>query len=93
MASGLPVICSDIRGSRDLMGTSTTETATQNYCAGGIMIKHVNDAESYSHALQELLKSHSELKLLGKQNALRSQYFSIESVSNIMQHIYHQLLF
>ncbi len=93
MASGLPVICSDIRGSRDLMGTSTTETATQKYCAGGIMIKHVNDAESYSHALQELLKSHSELKLLGKQNALRSQYFSIESVSNIMQHIYHQLLF
>ncbi len=41
MAYGLPVICSDIRGSRDLMGKCAEDTI--DVCDGGILIKHAND--------------------------------------------------
>lgn len=39
MASGLPVICSDIRGSRDLMGDILSQDDSISLCSGGIMVK------------------------------------------------------
>lgn len=92
MASGLPVLCSDIRGSRDLMGPVLKELPNYKQCAGGIMIKRADNIEGYVQALQQLLDSASTLKNLGQQNALRSKDFSIQTVSCIMQRIYQRLL-
>ena len=39
MASSLPVICSDIRGSRDLMGDILSQDDSISRCSGGIMVK------------------------------------------------------
>lgn len=50
MASGLPVICSDIRGSQDLMGEVLSQTDTAKVCSGGIMIKKADDVSAYSQA-------------------------------------------
>ena len=44
MASGLPVICSDIRGSRDLMGDILSQDDSISLCSGGIMVKKADDA-------------------------------------------------
>lgn len=92
MASGLPVVCSDIRGSRDLMGPVLKERPDWKQCAGGIMIKRADNTEAYAQALQELLDAAPELKHLGQKNALRSKNFSIQAVSSIMQTIYQRLL-
>lgn len=92
MASGLPVVCSDIRGSRDLMGPVLKELPDQKQCAGGIMIKQADNTDGYAQALQTLLNAVPELKQLGQQNVLRSNKFSIQAVSGIMQPIYQRLL-
>ncbi len=92
MASGLPVVCSDIRGSRDLMGPVLKELPDQKQCAGGIMIKQADNTDGYAQALQTLLNAVPELKQLGQQNVLRSNRFSIQAVSGIMQPIYQRLL-
>lgn len=92
MASGLPILCSDIRGSRDLMGPVLKELPNYKQCAGGIMIKQADNTKGYVQALQQLLDSASTLKDLGQQNALRSKDFSLQTVSHIMQGIYQRLL-
>ncbi len=53
MASGLPVICSDIRGSRDLMGDILSQDDSISRCSGGIMVKKADDAAAYSKAIQK----------------------------------------
>lgn len=91
MASGLPVICSDIRGCRDLMGPAKTETDTLKLCAGGIMTKNPDDVESYGQALLQLLADSENLKKSGYKNKLRSCKFSIEMVDKEMRRIYGRL--
>lgn len=97
MASGLPVICSDIRGSQDLMGEILTQTDTAKICAGGIMIKKADDVSAYSQAIRHLLDtdtpSHLSARLqeLGQNNRRLSEAFSSDSVIKKMNTIYERL--
>lgn len=56
------------------------------------MIKQADNTDGYVQALQTLLNAVPELKQLGQQNVLRSNKFSIQAVSGIMQPIYQRLL-
>lgn len=92
MASGLPVICSDIRGSRDLMGDVLRRDGNLEYCSGGIMISSADDVEGYCQALEYLLQTPSILAELGKKNIRQCDAFSSKCVQQKMKHIYKRLL-
>lgn len=92
MASGLPVICSDIRGSRDLMGSPNSESGLLEYCTGGIMIKKANVPEAYADAICYMLSSVQDLTSYGRHNITNSQAFSSCKVATSMKKIYEQLL-
>lgn len=89
MASGLPVLCSDIRGSRDLM--EPEPDSPSGICKGGIMIRRANDAESYCRALRQLLKDRGALNKMGMNNAVRAQKFSSECVKKTMRAVYERV--
>ena len=89
MAYGLPVICSDIRGSRDLMGKCAIVAV--DMCDGGILIKKPTDLESYSKAIYLILHNKKLLKEMGKRNAIRAQSFCKEKVNIAMFDIYSSL--
>ena len=93
MACGLPVICSDIRGCRDLMGNMQSETKELRICSGGIMIKKVNDVKAYGYALLRLLDNSDlcGLKNIGYNNKIRSRKFSLETVDRAMRKVYQRL--
>ena len=89
MASGLPVICSDIRGSRDLM--EPEREAEQIFCKGGIMIKNADDVEAYAQAVRQLAVKPKELVRMGQANASRAAPFASERVQETMKMIYERL--
>lgn len=91
MASGLPVICSDIRGSRDLMGEIKETDSVMKKCAGGMMITKADDSAGYTLALGTLLSSKPDLTELGKANVERSRQFGTEKVTATMNKIYKRL--
>ena len=95
MASGLPVICSDIRGSQDLMGEVLSQTDTAKVCSGGIMIKKADDVSAYSQAIRHLLDTPNHLparlRELGQNNRRLSEAFSYDSVVKKMKAIYERL--
>ena len=68
MASGLPVICSEIRGNTDLMGDRWTESENQRMklCPGGIMLNHFQDADVWAEALRDMLSRRSSWKEMGE---------------------------
>lgn len=86
MAYGLPVICSDIRGSRDLMGKCAEDKI--EVCDGGILIKYAEDVISYSHAIHLILQDRKLLKEMGEKNTDRAGEFSQSKVKKIMLDIY-----
>lgn len=88
MASGLPVICSDIRGNQDLMGQPEKKCENLEYCQGGIMVTHTDSPEEYCLAILQMLSSPQKLPAMGAANQLKSQNFSIASVSDTMAQIY-----
>lgn len=90
MAYGLPVICSDIRGSRDLMGANAS--GPFDYCEGGILVAKADDVETYGQAIQLLLDDHSKRQEMGKKNSLRATEFSVQTVMESMEKIYRKLL-
>ncbi|MBE5976343.1 MAG: glycosyltransferase family 4 protein [Paenibacillaceae bacterium] len=90
MAYGLPVICSDIRGSRDLMGINAK--APFDYCEGGILVAKADNVTAYSKAIQLLLEDHRKRQEMGKKNSLRATEFSIQTVKESMEKIYCNLL-
>jgi glycosyltransferase involved in cell wall biosynthesis len=90
MAYGLPVICSDIRGSRDLIGSCGNQPF--NYCSGGIVVKRANDISGFSKAIQLLLSENSARKEMGEWNSKRAKEFSICYVKDCMERIYGKLL-
>ena len=90
MAYGLPVICSDIRGSRDLMNKCTESTI--EVCDGGILIKHANDVDNYSKAIYLILQDKKLLKEMGIKNTDRAEQFSNKRVREIMIDTYSSLL-
>ena len=90
MAYGLPVICSDIRGSRDLMGTNAK--APFDCCEGGILVAKADDVSAYSKAIELLLVDHRKRQEMGEKNSLRTTDFSIKTVKESMEKIYRKLL-
>lgn len=91
MAHGLPVICSDIRGNRDLIGTCPEKPFS--YCDGGIMIKQADDISSYSQALEFLLRDEIRMREMGNINRIRAEEFSDQHVEDAMKKIYQKVLF
>lgn len=85
MAAGLPVIASDIRGNRDLLGQSEG-THSADY------LVDVHDTQAFADKLDSLL-SHPETRhLLGEENVCRCRkYFDIAIVHEQMQAIYREL--
>ena len=75
MASGLPAICSDIRGNRDLIQESSC-------------LMKENTPEEYQYAIKKLLKSEETMKKLGKINKAAVNDFSQDKVKKIMLNIY-----
>ncbi|MBE5991541.1 MAG: glycosyltransferase family 4 protein [Paenibacillaceae bacterium] len=90
MAYGLPVICSDIRGSRDLMRKNANAPLDQ--CDGGILIAKADDVPAYSNAIQQLLCDRRKRQEMGNINSLRATEFSIKNVKESMEKIYRMLL-
>lgn len=90
MAYGLPIICSDIRGSRDLMGEQTNTPL--KVCSGGILIQKAADVDSYCEAIKILLGNQKMRAEMGKFNETRAKEFSDESVKSTMKGIYKRLL-
>lgn len=91
MASGLPVICSDIRGNQDLMGPVEKEHEHLEYCPGGIMVRHADSPDEYCRAILQILASPEKLPAMRTANKVKSRDFSIGSVSEIMEQIYERL--
>lgn len=90
MAYGLPVICSDIRGSNDLMGVNAR--ALIDFCDGGIMIKNAEDVSAYSQAISYMLEDKKTLRAMGEKNRKRAKNFSSEYVKEAMKEIYKRIL-
>ena len=76
MASGKPVVCSEIRGNTDLI----------NHNGGVLFDPH--DVDDCRNALERILRS--DLYILGRNNRDRVQEFSLESVRKIMRIQYSQ---
>ena len=82
MASGLPVICSEIRGNTDLMGDRWTESANQRMklCPGGIMLNHLQDADVWAEALRDMLSRRSSWKEMEEACIMQSREFGLDVV-------------
>lgn len=91
MACGLPVLCSYIRGSSDLMGVPLSQTGRLAFCKGGIMVKKADDPAAYCQALSHLLSAPAALKEMGNENRLRCQEFTVQKVGEKMEEIYGRL--
>ena len=90
MASGLPVICSEIRGNADLMGDRWTLSADRirMLCPGGFMLSQLQDADVWAEALEDMLSRKNRWKEMGKACIQRSQEFSLDTVEKKMREIY-----
>ena len=90
MASGLPVICSEIRGNTDLMGDSWILSADQKrkLCPGGFMLSQLQDADVWAEALEDMLSRKNCWKEMGEACIQRSQEFSLDAVEKKMREIY-----
>lgn len=86
MAYGIPVICSDIRGNRDLMAASASQSL--DYCNGGIIIKKANDVSAYGEAINLLITDYTRMRTMGEWNRNRAKEFSKEQVEKCMRKIY-----
>lgn len=83
MASGLPVICSDIRGNRDLIEKDSR---------GGKLFAVDNEIE-LAGLIEKLLISPDVRERMGEFNRKRMRYFSSDHVAKKMRKIYNELLF
>jgi glycosyltransferase involved in cell wall biosynthesis len=92
MACGCPVICSDIRGSKDLMGASLSEETGIKCCAGGIMVNRADDVEAYCTAILKMTTTGIDLSAMGQNNQERSRNFYSDKVHARMEKIYRRLL-
>jgi glycosyltransferase involved in cell wall biosynthesis len=77
MASGLPCICSDIRGNEDLIEEEK----------GGCRVAST-DAAAWSAAIQKILTDTDGRIRMGKHNRMAIQRFSLEAVEKRMMKIY-----
>lgn len=80
MASGLPVICSDIRGNKDLIEDKK----------GGYLLKSY-DVDEYSIKIQELIENKVLREEMGNFNLEKIKDFDRKKVNTIMEEIYNEL--
>lgn len=80
MASGLPVICSDIRGNKDLIENKK----------GGYLLKSY-DMDEYSIKIQELIENKVLREEMGNFNLEKIKNFDRKKVNTIMEEIYNEL--
>ena len=92
MACGIPVVCSDIRGSRDLMNknANVTKGRTWDWSDGGIMVNKADDVDAYSIAIKTLLQNSKKLSECGKNNVKRAGDYSIQRVEVQMKKVYER---
>lgn len=93
IGSGLPVVCSDIRGNRDLMGTtiSDKEKTAWKFCDGGALVKRADDVDAYAEAIRCCLKEPERMKRAGLRNAEAAKNFTLVHVEEKMREIYGRL--
>ena len=77
MASGLPVLCSDIRGNRDLI----------EHEKGGLRCRP-DDVPGFARAIQALLKSPERREEMGRYNREAVEAFSLKRVLCALQNVY-----
>lgn len=92
MSCGLPVVCSEIRGSTDLLGECQEHSQHKgwNLHPGGAMVKKANDVNSYAESIHWCLKNKEWLKSCGERNRAEAQNFSLEKVEEKMREIYQR---
>lgn len=92
MACGLPVVCSDIRGSRDLMkkNEDVNEGGTWEWSDGGIMVKKADDVDAYVTAIKTFLQNPKKLNECGKNNMKKAEDYSIQRVEAQMKIVYER---
>lgn len=96
MASGLPIVCSDVRGCNDLMEEDFSSenhmlSAKVKCCKGGCMVEKADDVDAYVEALTWMLKNPKSMESMKQANILRAKDFSMERVSACMERIYRRL--
>lgn len=74
-----PIICSDIRGSRDLVGTE-----------GGLLLSPT-DTQGFTEAIEMLASNNSLCKKFGKRNKEFIQNYSLDKVLDQMRAVYKEL--
>lgn len=79
MVCGLPTVCSDIRGNRDLIGNKN-----------GILVEK-NNQDAYGQAVRYLLENKSAAKDMGKQSLKIIKKYDINVVSQKMKAIYSRI--
>ena len=93
MASGLPALCSNIRGNSDLMGGGQKALGKgASLCEGGILIDRADDVEAFAQGINCMLEAKDNWQDMGNCNADRSRDFSLEEVGSRMKKIYEKLL-
>ena len=80
MASGLPVVCSNIRGNSDLIEERK----------GGYLLEYNNSYE-FLIKIQELINNGSLRKEMGEFNLEKIKEFDRKKVNNLMEEIYNEL--
>lgn len=92
MACGIPVVCSDIRGSRDLMkkNAGVNDGRTWWWCDGGIMVKKADDVDGYVTAIRTLLENPEKMNECGRNNMRKAKDYSIRRVDTQMRQVYER---
>lgn len=80
MAIGIPVICSDIRGNKDLIENNK----------GGYLVKP-DDIDGFAYSINKLIKNETLRKKMGECNKIRIMNFDISNVKKDMGNIYSKL--
>ncbi len=81
MASGLPVVCSEIRGNRDMI--------RQN--EGGFLVPP-GDAEAYISAIRQIRQDPKMAEVMGKHNAGSAKQYDIGCINQMIKKIYGEIV-
>lgn len=77
MASGLPVVCSNVRGNVDLITNNESGYLFNPNCYMEI-----------TETVSKILKNHDKMKRMGQQNYELSQKYDLHNISPLISHIY-----
>ena len=80
MAEGLPVICSNIRGNKDLIKENQ----------GGYLVEGSN-ADKYMQRINEIISDNALREKFGSYNKLVVEEYDISKVSKKMEYIYKEV--